>query len=972
MAFQGFARQEDFSTNQIRIDIGSVIDSDLAEAKRISKWHGRNAEFGEKWRGMYLDAMINKHEAEKRNREDNWNFFMENRATIQKQVEYNNSVKAKDAERSHPYIPSLGDILGPALMKMAVDVGGVAIKKHFTDQAENKAVAEAKEKNNVRSAAERLYGSASKEQLELHKSGYWKEYADANAARKIEMRTHWNSLGKHQVGEISAAYQHKISGMDAVDRLNSRFSKDNLANQYGEAIRTGVVHMNGRDVTADDILADPHNDKTVYTFLETIEARFYEESGLLNEGNPYNKGVFNKVKKQIHGKFLGGVHNSNVKQAKIDNTSTNYSKIQLAKESGGIPDVIDIAFNPNNIQSIAAEYGMPYAVDFIKRAIGSGAFTTEELNELYNTSFGPGIPTINEDIRKNTDRGRQYAALRAVQVANEQQQHTNEQAERHVKIDDFIAKTEVSIAPDEARYLLTAINNPNSDFGKSMAKWKPDQVTKFTRVLAERSGVLPETKVYDDAQELQKAVFSESWVNETVTTTAIDILNETKQQTNNFKQADRNKAKGAVRRWLRQLVVARGLDDPAELLGYVDSIVGKDGDTDYDNLKKMLAIKTQDEKGSPIKPVWTYLERSGAEYEFMPEVTGVQQYEAMVARANGPVSNLKEVYQNPQIKAAMKRLHMRLQSAQDANFTPQQIQHILSNHGTPFITARQRQGGGKLSVGMIVNESRKHGGYDDMDLQPLDDSLFLNRQEIEKVEQMIPKFSQMSSPLAARLGQQLTSGQGFPPNVGRSNNLASTFGQGVVETYGPPEINGNWVASSDHGGDNAHLDIKFETPEQNQWMYDYLAANGIVTTEVKGRGAGVTVTHSTTGPYTHAGGHGMDIPMDGRNGLKPGPIGSTEDRAFLQRVQNLIRKGSAIYHSQQRQIKSKQVIDDIPIQPSGNINIEDVQAIDPLFTSNTPTQQAQIVNNNEIMQEWLRKVKGMERLGSNSRGYGND
>ena len=76
MAFQGFARQEDFSTNQIKIDIGSVIDSDLAEAKRISKWHGRNAEFGEKWRGMYLDAMINKHEVEKRNREDNFNFFI--------------------------------------------------------------------------------------------------------------------------------------------------------------------------------------------------------------------------------------------------------------------------------------------------------------------------------------------------------------------------------------------------------------------------------------------------------------------------------------------------------------------------------------------------------------------------------------------------------------------------------------------------------------------------------------------------------------------------------------------------------------------------------------------------------------------------------------------------------------------------------------------------------------------------------
>ena len=128
------------------------------------------------------------------------------------------------------------------------------------------------------------------------------------------------------------------------------------------------------------------------------------------------------------------------------------------------------------------------------------------------------------------------------------------------------------------------------------------------------------------------------------------------------------------------------------------------------------------------------------------------------------------------------------------------------------------------------------------------------------------------------------------------SNLTSTWGQGVVETYGPTELTGDWVSLADHSGDNAHLDLKFETPEQNQWMYDYLKLNGIVTTEVKGRGAGVTVAHSTAGPYTHAGGHGMDVPMDGRNGLKLGPVGTAEDRAFLSRVQSLVKRGSELYH----------------------------------------------------------------------------
>ena len=70
---------------------------------------------------------------------------------------------------------------------------------------------------------------------------------------------------------------------------------------------------------------------------------------------------------------------------------------------------------------------------------------------------------------------------------------------------------------------------------------------------------------------------------------------------------------------------------------------------------------------------------------------------------------------------------------------------------------------------------------------------------------------------------------------------------------------------------------------------------------------------------------------------------------------------------QQRQIKPKQVVDEVPIQPSGNIDIEDVQAIDPL---NTPTQLAQAVNDNEIMQEWLRKVSGMPLPPLLQGGYG--
>ena len=76
MSFQGFAREEQFSTNQIKIDIDSVINKDLAEASRMSKFMAANADMGEKWNTMYLNALIKKHDVEKKNRERNFKFFM--------------------------------------------------------------------------------------------------------------------------------------------------------------------------------------------------------------------------------------------------------------------------------------------------------------------------------------------------------------------------------------------------------------------------------------------------------------------------------------------------------------------------------------------------------------------------------------------------------------------------------------------------------------------------------------------------------------------------------------------------------------------------------------------------------------------------------------------------------------------------------------------------------------------------------
>lgn len=789
MAFQGFAREEQFSTNQIKIDINSVIENDLAEASRQSKIMSRNAALQEKWSSMYLNAMIKKHEAEKRNRETNWKSFQENRKAIQKQIEYNNSVKAKDAERSHPYIPDLSAILGPALMKMAVDLGSTAIKKAFKDHNKAKAEAETDERNNVRSAAERYYAESSDDQKKFVAEGGWKDYADANAERQLEIRTYYNSLGQHQVGEISAAYQNKISGMEAVERRGARFSKRNLGIGYTKTLENHVLSINGRNITYADLVANPHNPATVHAFLESAQAEHYETSGLLNEGGPENKNLFISVKKQLEGKIRGLVFNSKVQDASIKNNTSHYHRLESGMEQGGEKGALDMVFNVDNPQSVAAQHGMPRAVEWFKGAIKNGAFTTEQLNKIYDISFGPGIPTINEDIRKNTDRGRQYAALYAAQVTNEQQQHANYQAQQTVARQDYMAMIR-QLDPknpqhvQQARALLGSTNNPSSEITKALLNWKPGEITEFTATLSRVAGVIAPVPVDDIAYDLQSKVLKEGDVSGQVEGTVMDILTETNQPTNTWKEGSVGKAKQAFRNWAAEEIKASKLTNPQDIRNHIYNIVGDDDNPSYKRLKKILAIQTVDPvTKKPIEPTFTYLEKHGVDVGDAPQANGVEEYSNLVTRSDksGKPLDLREVYRTPEINASMKLLHMKLQNAKDSNFSPQQIQHILSNHGIPFIKERQKRGG--LSVGMIVNESLKHGGYDDMDFQPLDDSVFLNGKEMGAIEQMIPRLSQMSLGLQNRLIQQVGSEKPFTPNASTNriyeiNSLAKSKAMG--------------------------------------------------------------------------------------------------------------------------------------------------------------------------------------------------
>jgi len=365
-----------------------------------------------------------------------------------------------------------------------------------------------------------------------------------------------------------------------------------------------------------------------------------------------------------------------------------------------------------------------------------------------------------------------------------------------LKTEDFLLNLEQNLKdPQQARYLLESMNHNNSKLNKVAQGMNQDQVRRLTNLLGKTSGVIPMDNVNSQAYAVQEKLFNQTFVNSSVEGTVMDNLTETKQLTNTFKQADLNKAKGAFRNWLTQEVATSGLDNPQDIMNHINNIIGDDDHKSYQRLKKMLAMKTVDEDGNPLKePIFTYLEKHGVGNA--PQETGVEQYGRLTGTAYGKPLDLSEVYQTPEINSGMKPLLMRLKQGKKNGLN---LQHILANHMTPFITERLKKGG--LSVGMIVNEAIEHGDYK-VDFQPLDTNVFQDAQELQKIEQSIPNFSKMSPALQSRLGQQIDSGQGFPLNA-----AASITSGGLVNPT--PQVN----LDENRGGYAADTGLDIHGPE---------------------------------------------------------------------------------------------------------------------------------------------------------------
>ena len=770
MSFQGFAREEGFSTYQTTIDIGSVIDNDLAEANRMSKFMSKNTQMEEKWGNMYLNALIKKHEVEKRNREENFQFFMDNRKEIQKQIRYNNEIKFQDSQIEEP--APLSETIVPILWDFAVKAGSKVIQNAMAKKQAEKDKLKKQEQDNVRGANERLHAEGSEWQKKNHET-YWKKYEDWNAEERKQKIEYWNSQGNHQVGTLSAGYQHKISGMAQFDKVTTRFSDRNLTIGYQKHYETFVsTHENGAQISTAQLAGGTYSSATAAVHNEQARAAFYEK-GLLNEGNSYVKSRFAAAARRVESQVSKQTYNNTVRNAVQDEKIALTSAWEREKQTGGIAHAMKWATDPNNAASPAGLRGPGEGWKFVKDLFKNGGVNSNEMREAFRIRLGPHGISIEEDIRKGNSRGREFSKFLADQVKREQGEHVNQQNEITLAHSNLMAQLSTwdpnnPQHQQESRHMLEAMSIPGTQLHQAATTgWSQQQHKDVKILLGQIAGVIPQVDVRDQAWKIQESVFSKTYVKEHIESEALKSAELQKVTTNNLSKMDMNKPRAAFRQWLRYEVQQSGLTHPEDVMRHINRIIGDTSTKGYQRLQRMFTVRTQDDKGTPLKkPFFPYLEHDAAIYS--PKATGVSEYKDLVAKSYGNV-NPEDIYQGTTTGAAMVPLLNRLNNAQKQGFTPQQIQHILTNHGVPYITARLKQGG--LSVGGIVNEAIEHGDYDGK-YEKLSDDVIITKNEMEYLEQSIPQISKMPLALQSQLSQG--PGLGWTPNAA-TNNISSGF-----------------------------------------------------------------------------------------------------------------------------------------------------------------------------------------------------
>ena len=729
MSFQGFAREEQFSTNQIKIDIDGVIDSDLKEASRMSKFAAANAAMGEKWNTMYLNALINKHEEEKKNRQRNFKFFMDNRAKIQEQIEYNNKIKAQDAARPDPYIPSFMEMLQPALMGMAVDVGAQAITAAFENHKAAKAEAEGLELEKNKAGAAVLYHASNEAQQASLKSGALDNLEKGSAAEQLAIQEYvaLNPNGP-SIQEVQQGI-HFRNGLTDLQRQGISHSPEIISRSFTQYAEDFVYQKNGIDVNLASVqLGKIDRDLSSEFWAELKTSYFEQELGGLHKLHPVvGKTVYESVNK-VEAQLMHSEQNNRLQIASRGMQEQFYSKMENIGNTGGsLRDKVDYWFGDTGP---GAFYGPKVATDMLETYFKNGGATSAQVAE-YMSWPNPraGGRSLNDELLLNggagTERSRAMRAIHDELIQAEYNRMATDNVELNMKAEGY--KLEIpNMTPDQAESDLHLLKDQ-----KLLRGLNKEQRTEIIDLLLQQSGKLNKPQVESPGTQAASQHFDATFLKANINDITGEYLAQTDQPALPPK-TNLESAKNAMEGW-----IANQLDEAYEngrivegdelaAQNYIDNLF-RDPQA-VQGLKDMLRVETQDpvtKKAYLAHEVkWPGLKHDPGYGE---ETNGIQAYSNMVSLAQGQKRQLsrREIMSNPVVKRVLKPW---LDNYQDARDSGLDVQPIIRN-GPPLaeFMARHWKDG---SLGQVLQAAIDHGGYEES-YKRLADMEYQNAREVQ-------------------------------------------------------------------------------------------------------------------------------------------------------------------------------------------------------------------------------------------------
>jgi len=813
MAFQGFTRQEGFSDNQIRIDIASVIDSDLAEAKRQANFADRHAALGKEHRILYGNKLIEKHEVEKRNREENFADYMKYREEIQKIVQYNNEVKYKDAGKDR-HVKSLENILGEGLLKLAVNVGSAAIGKAFADERERLGKAKAAQHNETMTAMAGVALDASPKQRKLLDKGYLQDLYKAGAAEQRAKIAFFNAQGDYQATPESLAALHRINGLTKLDRQIASYSERNIALQLKPYAEAQNHEINERNVSFYNLsTANPATSKEWWRRTRTGFTKSISPEGGLGAIAQTN---ISRVVKLVQGE------QERIRSNRASNQATEDLREQViqAYNRAETAEQRQFAlFHPEGAYMSTlgglSGGGRASAWDFFFKNIVPH-LSSSQLTAFYNAK---GSGQNGESLADNEDYARSQKMRTAIQVAQVRENQGWEHATTIMntqgrKIEHAVKNGEIAL--DELNNWWHNWNFPSHPMNAVLNSLSTTQRNALVTAVAHQLNKDPNTQAVSTAVPPIDNVFTAPELKTIIKSAAISTLGSNAIAEPQVVESLKNnqfQANNVFKRWGSRVLAdadPRGEWTLQERQTFLAKKLSDPNDTDYKQLQDLLrptVTKTVNGKSVPVTHAsevsWPGIIKDVTDNQ--PGATGVSQVTALLEKYTTVGQARQHITKDQTVLGVLIPFMSDLDMAQKAGVD---LRPILDRAPKVlrYLGKRTPDGDPTQWINMFIEDHFTH-------MKPLSGDNLFTPEEARAMNTRIKGWRNLS--VAQKNFMANRTSQGQPPYTPNATALSGP-GQVVLSGAFQSKFSNVQVDPDGHGGKNAHNHYGYkDTAERN-------------------------------------------------------------------------------------------------------------------------------------------------------------